>query len=338
MNISTTNIRYLVPAIFLILLLTGPDLFSAPAFQYKVAEDIEIQQSARDTTVNSNHVEIISTGMNFDAPKEIPSGWSTFSYNNNSSDTHFFVLEKMPEGKNIADLKSEVVPIFGSAMKLITEGQPDQGFAEFDKLPTWFYDVEFTGGAGLISPGGIAETSIDLEPGNYVIECYVKMPDGQFHSALGMMEEITVTEDRTENIEPFPTVELTISNIEGITGIAFDELIDPGEHIFAVHFKDQSAHENFVGHDVHLVRLEENADLTQLADWVDWTDPAAFKTPSPEGFEFLGGTQEMPEGKTSYFNANLTPGFYALVSEVTNPVSKNMLITFKVSKKKIAKY
>ncbi|UJH90371.1 hypothetical protein LZ575_16220 [Antarcticibacterium sp. 1MA-6-2] len=54
-------------------------------------------------------VEIVSTGMNFELPNEIPSGWTTFKYKNLSPDVHFFVLEKMPAGRTIEDTRAEII-------------------------------------------------------------------------------------------------------------------------------------------------------------------------------------------------------------------------------------
>ncbi|UJH90370.1 hypothetical protein LZ575_16215 [Antarcticibacterium sp. 1MA-6-2] len=212
-------------------------------------------------------------------------------------------------------------------MNQINNGNTEQGFAEFNKLPTWFFDVVFTGGAGLISPSGTAQTTVNLEPGKYVIECYVKMPNGMFHSAMGMLAELDVLPANNNRRKPIARDTITISSE---LGIAFKDEIQPGEHTFAVNFKDQIAHEHFIGHDVHLVRLKDENSIKDLNNWMNWADPEAFKTPAPQGVEFLGGTQEMPAGNTSYFTVTLTPGNYALIAEVPNPIDKNMLKTFTV--------
>ncbi|HSI70910.1 MAG TPA: hypothetical protein VK941_11795 [Gillisia sp.] len=277
--------------------------------------------------LSADTVLVVSTGMNFKLPAEIPSGWTTFKYENSTEETHFFVLEKLPEGKSIDDTRDEVVPVFNRAMNFINNGNSEQGFAEFNELPAWFFDVVFTGGPGLISPGKTAITTVNLEPGYYVIECYVKMPNGIFHTAMGMLEEITVLENVSTGKPPYEDVLLEISSTEGIT---YKEKPRAGKINFSVHFRDQKAHENFVGHDVHLVRFSEDANLEELNSWMDWSNFYGFKTPAPEGVEFLGGTQEMPEGKTSYFTATLTPGNYAFIAEVPDPRSKNMLVTFKI--------
>ncbi|MCM4161345.1 hypothetical protein FHG64_08465 [Antarcticibacterium flavum] len=309
-----------------IFLLCSSLLLAGNAFSFQ-QEEIR-HMMAQDTIL------VVSTGMNFELPAEFPSGWTTFKYDNRSGDTHFFVLEKLPEGKSIENTRKEVVPVFNRAMDYINNGDSEQGFAEFNDLPAWFFDVVFTGGPGLISPGRAAITTVDLEPGNYVIECYVKMPNGMFHTAMGMLEEFKVKETKGEGKPPYEDVLLEISADEGIT---YKENPREGKMNFSVFFRDQKPHEHFVGHDVHLVRLEENANLDELNTWMNWSDPDAFKTPVPEGVIFLGGTQEMPEGKTSYFTATLTPGNYAFIAEVPDPRSKNMLVTFSIPGNRLSK-
>lgn len=285
-------------------------------------------QPGNDSIQEPKVVTVTSTGMNFEIPNEIESGWTTFIYQNLSPDTHFFVIEKFPEGKTIENAKAEVIPIFSRAMELITAGNSDQGFAEFDKVPAWFYDVVFVGGPGLVSPGNSVQTTLELEPAYYLIECYVKMPDGQFHSALGMVEDFEVVKSQVITEQPEADYKITISSEEGIK---LPENFSVGESVFEVEFLDQKAHENFVGHDVHLVRLGENSNHNELNSWMNWADPTAFMSPAPPGVEFLGGSQEMPAGRKSYFTADLQPGNYAFIAEVPNPMDKKMFQTFSIS-------
>ena len=142
---------------------------------------------------NENVIEIITEKMDFQMPDTIPSGWNTFRYKNLSSQTHFFLVDKYPEGKTSEDAENLVAPVFDSAMKLIMKGKTEEGFAEFANLPEWFGDVVFVGGSGLLSPNQVGETTLNLKPGNYIIECYVKMENGVFHTSMGMTKDIVVT-------------------------------------------------------------------------------------------------------------------------------------------------
>ncbi len=282
------------------------------------------------TTIEEPGITIISRGMNFELPKKIKSGWQKLNYENRSGDTHFLVLEKLPAGKHIADSKKEVVPVFLDAMNLINIGNTEQGFKKFKELPEWFFNMKFLGGVGLVSPGNTAQTTLNLEPGNYLVECYVKMPDGIFHSAMGMLEEIEVLPAKTNVKEPQAENVINIST-EG--GIVLENDPETGQQRFKVKFLDQKAYANFVGHDVNLVRYQSDQDLKALNDWVNWVGINSFISPSPKNIEFLGGVQEMPAGSVAYFSADLIPGKYALVAEIPDPKSKNMLKTFSVPQK-----
>ena len=277
---------------------------------------------------DSHEVHVLTRNMEFIVPKEISSGWTSFVYKNESGETHFFVLEKMPEGKTLDDSKKEVIPVFQEGMDLLNAGETEKGFAAFNNLPKWFFNVGFSGGAGLTGPHETSKTAVKLAPGTYLMECYVKMPNGQFHSANGMIEQIQVS-DNGKNLGEAPkkASDITISSTKGIEFV--DDFV-PGNQFFAVHFKDQKAHEHFLGHDVHLARLGINANLEELNAWMNWSDPNAFKTPTPKDVIFLGGVQEMPMGETGYFQVDLKPGKYALIAEVPDPLEKNMLKTFEV--------
>jgi hypothetical protein len=275
-----------------------------------------------------NVIEIITKKMDFQMPDTISSGWNTFRYKNLSTQTHFFLVDKYPEGKTSEDAETLVAPVFDSAMKLITDGKTEEGFAEFAKLPEWFSEVVFVGGSGLLSPNQVGETTINLKPGNYIIECYVKMANGMFHTSMGMTKDIVVTNENSGNKELDADISISISSTDGIS---FNDTISTGNHIFSVYFKDQIVHENFVGHDVHLVKLGENANLEELENWMNWADPKGLIEPAPNGITFIGGVNDMPEGNTGYFSSTLEPGNYAFISEVPKAKSKNMLKTFVVA-------
>jgi len=290
------------------------------------------KKETQDKTVElekENVIEIITENMDFQMPDSITSGWNTFRYKNQSPQTHFFLIDKYPEGKTSEDAEKLVAPVFDSAMKLITEGKTEEGYAEFSKLPEWFGEVVFVGGSGLLSPNQVGETTLNLKPGKYIVECYVKMSNGMFHTSMGMTKDIVVININSGNKALVSDIDISVSSTDGII---FNDSISSGKHTFSVYFKDQIVHENFVGHDINLVKLEENANLSELESWMNWADPKGLIEPAPSAITFIGGVNDMPAGNTGYFTATLETGNYALVSEVPNSLSKNMLKTFVVSK------
>ena len=285
------------------------------------------EQPIEPVQEQENVIQIITEKMDFQMVDTIPSGWNTFRYQNLSPQTHFFLVDKYPEGKTSEDAEKLVAPVFDSAMKLIMEGKSEEGFAEFAKLPEWFSQVVFVGGSGLLSPGQVGETTLHLKPGKYILECYVKMSNGIFHTSMGMTKDIVVTEADSGNQEPIADIDIVLSSTDGII---FNDSIRSGKHIFSVYYKDQIVHENFVGHDINLVKLDENANLEELENWMNWADPKGLIEPAPDHITFMGGVNDMPAGNKGYFTATLVPGKYALISEVPNTAQKNLFKTFEV--------
>lgn len=277
-----------------------------------------------------NVVDIVARGLTFDAPDSIPAGWTTFRLVNQSDMVHFALIQRLPGGVGIAEQQRDVAPVFQQGYDLLISGRTDAAMAKFGELPEWFGDVDFVGGPGLVSAGGSTAVTMNLESGTYLIECYVKT-NGIFHSynpapgAYGMVRELTVTAERAAAAAPEPTAEIAISRAGGMRVPAS---LEAGEHVIAVRFEDQVAHENFVGHDVHIARLASAADSARVVQWMDWTQREGLSTPAP--VEFVGGLNEMPAGATGYIHVTLEPGSYAWVAEVPDPAAKGMFRSFTV--------
>lgn len=286
-----------------------------------------------------NVVEVVTNQMDLQVQSEIPSGWTTFRYENNGHAPHFFVIEKLPEGKTYEDSKKEIVPLFQDAMDYIVAGDVEKINETFAALGAieWYGNVVFTGGPGIISEGNTAMSTVYLEPGTYTIECYVKNENNIFHVSMGMISGFTVTGEDNGNAEPKSTMEV---NISSQTGITFDEKVRPGKQVIKVNFEDQAVYSHALGHDVHLVKLSEEADISELNAWMNWSSPAGLLTPVPEGVTFLGGMQELPaeegnyQSSVGFITTHLEPGTYGFIAEVPDPLSKNMLKVFTVPSEK----
>ena len=262
----------------------------------------------------------------------VSSGWTTFRFTNASPDDHFAVLWKLPVDKGeytdpitFDTWQSRVTIPFQKVMDNIVNPdiEGDAVFAPFGNIPDWYPDTEGYGGPGFTSAGHTSETTVNLVPGRYVMECYVKNASEEFHSYLGMMEMITVI-DKPNNAEvPVGDLELTLSSSGGIFA---DDRIAPGQYSVSVYFEDQDVYEHMIGHDVHLVRLD-GEEIQTVAEWMNWMIPGALVSPSPG--TFLGGTQTMKKGDTAYVTIKLQPGTYAWISEV--PAKNEMWKVFTVT-------
>lgn len=287
---------------------------------------------------------------------EISSGWTTFQFNNASGYDHFFLIWQVPEeGIEAAETAGE--PLLDHFYQSITEPfqmefnpyiEGDREFSEFtDSLVTaisetapWFFDpgAKTMGGPGFTAAGTTSETTVHLEPGEYIVECYVKNEEEVFHSYIGMLEHISVTDEASDAEEPEPSNTLTISSTEGIQ---VDQPLTEGSHTIEIFFKDQESYAHLQGHNVQLVRLndKENEELlSNLTTWMDWRQPGSLVDRAPEGAEFMGGTMEMTKGGTAYFHMDLTPGDYAWIAEIPDPADHNMLKTFTITEESDSGY
>ena len=258
--------------------------------------------------------------------KEIPSGWVTFRFTNTTEHVHFLLLDLLPGNKTVEDSKREVVPPFQEAMDLITEGNPEEGFAKLGDLPPWAFEIVYMGGPGLVSGGNIAETTVFLSPGNYAMECYIKSEDGTFHTTVGMIEGLIITDDTSPAPEPSDTdIQMTLTN----EGFGVQGQLQTGTNRVAVLFDEDEP--PFLGNDVHLAKLAPGTDVSTVTSWMEWSSPTGLISThdNPAPAEFLGGTHEMPKGNTAYFTVELEPGRYAWISE--RPAATPLFQEFTVS-------
>lgn len=280
---------------------------------------------------------------------KISSGWNTFRLKNATDSDHFFLLYKVPNqaidaaetaGQPLLQHWYETVTVpFQEEFNPYIQGDISYGdfvnnlIGAISSSAPWFLDPGATpmGGPGITAAGQSAETTVNLESGTYIVECYLKDKDQEFHSYNGMLDILEVTDDSSREKEPKATMEVSISQ----DGLDIEESVRPGKHTVAIHFGEQpqAGYEHILGHNAQLVKLDDyndNALLDELAAWMDWTKVDGLVYRAPQGATFLGGSMEMPGGSTAYMSAILKPGDYAWIAEVPDPAGKGMLKTFSV--------
>lgn len=306
-------------------------------------------------TVDENVVEVTATHNAEEnthlfelSTDKISSGWKTFEFNNASSYDHFFLIWQIPE-QGIKAAKAAGDPLLDHFYQNITEPfqltfnpyiEGDMEFGAFtdslvatiSETAPWFFDpgAKTMGGPGFTAAGTTSKTTVRLEPGEYIVECYVKNEDEVFHSYIGMLEHISVTDEATEEQEPEPTSTVTISSTDGIQ---VDQPLTEGSHTIEIVFKDQKSYAHLQGHNVQLVKLsgQDEELISNLATWMDWRQPGSLVNRAPDGAEFMGGTMEMTEGERAFFHVDLEPGDYAWIAEIPDPAEHNMLQTFTIA-------
>jgi hypothetical protein len=277
---------------------------------------------ATEVVAETAVVEVIVEDYSFLAPPTLKSGWNTFRMTNKGEQPHFMLLYRLPEGVTFGDYTAQLSRPFQGEYDRYTSGEATQ--EEFLEslggvLPEWFGELKGWGGVGLTGPGRTSQSTVLLEAGDYVMECYVVSPEKQFHGTLGMLRPLIVNTESSGIEEPEADIQIALSNYE--MTVAGD--VTAGEHTVAVHATESA--EGIIGHDVHLARLEPESSLEDLISWMNWID--ALRSPAPA--EFLGGAEHLNAGQTSYFKVSLESGTrYAWISE--GFASKGMVEEFVV--------
>ncbi len=258
----------------------------------------------------ANVVDVIARDYYFVVSDSIPSGWTTLNLKNEGQCAHFIFLTLLPDSIPFERYGKEVGVPFVITWDSLQAGmdKAKAGTLLGSLLPKWYGTAKYMGGTGLIAPGKTTQTTLKLEPGTYIMECYMKTKEGKFHGELGMVRPLTVLGKVSDMKEPDDAdIDLTLSNYK----IESKGKFSPGTHRVAVHFKEHPQYG--LGNDVHLVQLKEETDIDKIKEWMNWMNINGLRAPAPA--EFLGGTQEMPVGYSSYFTVNLEPGRYAFISE-----------------------
>lgn len=298
-----------------------------------------------EVTTGHDHEENLHT---FDLNvNEVPEGWTHFQLTNGTHSDHFVLLYEVPQDAIDAAEDADqtvlehwyqtITAPFQNEWNPYYNGDIDWAtfvpnlFGSILSDAPWFPNAVTMGGPGITAAGYTSQTTVYLTEGVYIAECYVKDEHGEFHSFNGMLEMLEVTGESSKELEPRPTFDVMVSQ----SGIENQEAVRPGKHTIAIHFDEQPelGYEHLLGHNVQLVRLDDDYDQALLDDleaWIDWSDPEEFINNSPDGTTFLGGAMEMTGGSTAYYTVNLKPGNYAWIAEVPNASEKNMLKTFSV--------
>jgi len=270
---------------------------------------------AQDSGNDDHMVNIIAEDYSFEAPDEIPSGWSNVQFSNMGQEPHLLLFSRLPEGKTVDDYLSEAGVPFNEVWYQLRNGEiTAQQFGESlgREMPAWFFDVQFLGGIGLVMPDSTAEATVNLPPGSYAIECYARTEDGEIHFMEGMARPLKVTEENSGMQPPKEDLLVTITsnhmNIEGD--------FTSGKQTIKVLLEEEPPPQAF-GQNVHVVHLEPEADLEEVVQWFNYYTPTGLRSPSPDQATFIGGMHMLPVNRAGFFRVDLQPGRYLFVSGPT---------------------
>jgi hypothetical protein len=233
----------------------------------------------------------------FHGPDTITAGMTTFTLENGGQTFHHVQFVRLDSGKTVADLEA--------ALKV--KGPP----------PAWAVDVP---GPNAAEPTQKVNATIDISAGNYALICFVDIPGGVPHFAKGMIKGLVV-KPATGASAPAPTADITLAMSD--YSFKLSTPVTAGKHVFQVTSTGPQVHE------VILLKFQPGKTIEDFGKWMAKQD-------GPPPGNSMGGTSGQRPGMTATFEADITPGDYAIICLV--PDSKDgkahlehgMVLPFKV--------
>src|SRR2546426_6097743 len=139
----------------------------------------------------SSVVTITATDYAFGMPDTIPAGLTTFRLVNQGKELHHASLVRLRDGKTVADFQTALA----AAMK--SHAPP----------PSW---MTFAGGPNAVTLGDTGVATQLLEPGSYVLVCWIPSLDGVPHVMKGMLHPLLVTPGAAAPATAEPATDVTI--------------------------------------------------------------------------------------------------------------------------------
>ncbi len=224
-----------------------------------------------------NEVSFAAIDFGYTGPSSIPAGMTRISLANQGQELHHQQLIKLPDGTSSEDLLAAFAQGPGSL--------PPPG-------------IESAGGVSVLAPGGSGTATLNIQPGNYVMLCFVPNAEGVPHFALGQAASLTVTE-ATGPLAAEPDSDLTVDMSD--FAYSLSEPITAGVQTIKVTNGGVQDHEAF------LVQLAPGATAM---DFLAAFEPGA--QGPPPGLP-LGGFQSIVNGGGGFFTAEFAPGNFALI-------------------------
>jgi len=225
-------------------------------------------------------VTITATDYAFGMPDTIPAGLTTFRLVNQGKELHHASLVRLGEGKSAADFQA------GLAAATTSHAPP----------PSW---VTFAGGPNTVTPGDSGTATQTLEPGSYLVVCWIPTADGTPHIMKGMLHPVVVSAAATPAAAA-PPADLSIK----LTDYDFElsQPVTAGTRVVRVENTGAQAHE---------VVIAALSPGKTLRDFIAW-EQGGEKGPLPTG-RWLGGVSTLDAGGHAQFTTTFAPGSYLLL-------------------------
>lgn len=270
-----------------------------------------------------NVLPITAYDYAFNAPMEARSGWARIELNNQrAEEIHEVTFVRLPDGISyqtyLDDFIAPWMEIWHGMKSGVVHDDNFQRIAS-ENLPSWTNQLNYRHARSIVSPGKQAAAYAYLPEGTYAVECWLKTADGHIHIAHGMIREMKVVSERSQLEPPKSGIPLHISQGQ----IDMPKTVTVGQHTFIASV-DSNERGGPVHPDLHLIRLDEDTQIRQIVEWLDWYNLDGLTSPAPA--IFLGGYSTygsaLIDGKIAFEITISAPGDYAWViqSSADDPI------------------
>lgn len=208
-------------------------------------------------------------------PQSIEGGVVAMEFANVGEEPHEYAMGRLRPGKTLDDFRNE-----------LNSGG--------DEEPTSSVDV---GGVPLLSPGEQVTITRSLQPGTYVLICFVPAPDGKTHFEHGMIGSFEVEGDSGEELpEPDATI------------VAHEDRYDVpelGSGTQVVELRNAAS----APREFNLLRLNSGKTIADAQKWFD----SGANGPAP--LAFLGAMQSISPGTSVFLTLDFEPGGHYVLAE-----------------------
>ena len=231
-------------------------------------------------------VTVRASEFAFAAPATIAPGQVTFRLVNAGKQLHHVTVLKLEKGTTFADF--------------------EKGLKSNKLDPA---SLTAMGGPNAALPGATIDATLTLEPGNYVIACFIPSPGEETpHAMKGMYKSLVVSAGGVLQAgmamapAPVPDTHLELKDYS----FKLSNPLTAGKH--TIHVMNEAAQD----HEVVLVRLAPGKHATDFASWA----MTGMKGPPPAAP--MAGMAALSKGRAGIFTENFTPGTYGLICFVND--------------------
>lgn len=156
--------------------------------------------------------------------------------------------------------------------------------------------VDEAGGVNAVDAGAVRTGYADLEPGRYIVVCFLPSPEGPSHLHEGMVAGLTVV-DGAELPEPTAAGELTMQDFGFV--LPEDGLGEAGTY--------RVVNAGPSDHELALMRIEDGKTFGDVVTYLQ----GGFKGVAPVAF--VGGAGGVEPGADTFVDLDLDPGEYVAI-------------------------